>query len=441
MGFWNISGPFYAQNLLVFKTWPSIPVSVIVPDNTRFTHSFWPAFLDIIALIGIFVAICCLIFFTIFHKSSVIRRTNLLWLYLIFLGIILVLLANVIWTLKQTAFTCIAKTIGFMLGVGLIVACIVVKTERIFRTLINAGRLTMTLRNRELLLVAGLVLLPDIVLIIVYIFGSGRLPRATITQSNVDDTYVFITCTSTSLRYNNSIVAIYVIYNAILVLACTICLLLARNLQTAYSESFYLFLILLDFIILCAIMIPLYYTVGQRKGSVIQGFLLRSLTAVFAMVLTMALLSYPKVQALIHRIRAKKQRRSRHMELVGAGAAPYTPVPRTSDESDSDSDFSANSTSKPRFLSQTNIRRANRHQALGAVTSSGSGSRADRGDSTSTAAVDTGTGTETETETETDTDADTTLTTGHGSQSTLKRRSMSTASSGHDLDRDKSSQT
>lgn len=419
VGFWNVSGPFYAQDLLVFNTWPSIPVSIIVPDDTKFTHSFWPAFLDVVALIAIFVAIACLVFFTIFRKSSVIRRTNLLWLYLIFFGIILVLLANIIWTLKQTSFTCITKTIGFMLGVGLIVACIVVKTERIFRALINAGRLTMVLQNRELLAVVGLVLLPDIIFIIVYIFGSGSIPRATVTQSNVDTTYVFITCTATSLRYNNFIVAIYIVYNAILVLACTVCLLLARNLQTAYSEAFYLFLILLDFIILCALMIPLYYTVGQRKGSVIQGFLLRTLTAVFAMTLTVALLSYPKAQALVHRIKAKRQRRSRHMELIGAGAAPYTPVPGSSGESDSDSEFTATSSAKPRFLSQTNIRRSG-HLEPGAGTGSRSG--AEHEGPASTAGSDTGTGTGSAT------GMSSATTTTHGTSSTFKRRSNSTSS-------------
>lgn len=427
MGFWNISGPFYAQNLLVFNTWPDIPVSVIVPDDTRFTDSFWPAFLDIVALIGIFVAISCLVFFTIFHKSSVIRRTNLLWLYLIFIGIILVLLANIIWTLKQSTFTCISKTIGFMLGIGLIVACIVVKTERIFRALINAGRLTMVLQNRELLFVVGLVLIPDILFIIIYVFGSGEIPRATITQSNVDPTYVFITCTATSLRFNNVIVAIYVIYNAILVLACTICLLMARNLQTAYSEAFYLFLILLDFIIICSIMIPLYYTVGQRKGSVIQGFLLRSLTAVFAMMLTVALLSYPKVQALVRRIKAKRQRRSRHMELIGSGATPYTPVPGASDDSDTESDFTTNSATKPRFLSQTNIRTSSHLGSRSAGMESGSGGADHDEDSSSVIDNDTGMGTET---------GNTGITTHSMTSASLKRRSTSTSASTRCLDED-----
>lgn len=429
MGFWNISGPFYAQNLLVFNTWPAIPVSVIVPDDTEFTHSFWPAFLDVIALIGIFVAIACLVFFTIFYKSSVIRRTNLLWLYLIFIGIILVLLANIIWTLKQSTFTCISKTIGFMFGVGLIVACIVVKTERIFRALINAGRLTMVLRNSELLIVAGIVLIPDILFIIAYIFGSGEIPRARITQSDVDPTYVFITCTATSLRFNNVVVAIYVIYNAILVIACTICLLMARNLQTAYSEAFYLFLILLDFIIVCSIMIPLYYTVGQRKGSVIQGFLLRSLTAVFAMMLTVALLSYPKVQALVRRIKAKRQRRSRHMELIGSGAAPYTPVPETSDDSDTDSDFSTTSAAKPRFLSQTNIRTPIQLGSRNVSVPSGSGGTERGGDSSSVIESDMGTGAEVYNITTTASDTST----------FLKRRSTSASTSTHYMNDDSTS--
>lgn len=104
-------------------------------------------------------------------------------------------------------------------------------------------------------------------------------------------------------------------------------------------------------------MIPLYYTVGNRRGSVLQSFLLRSLAVLFAMILTLALVTYPKMYALVARIKAKKQRgRGEDRSVigtVGSGQVRYAEVP-TTEESESESDFTtASSSNKPRFISQT----------------------------------------------------------------------------------------
>lgn len=126
-------------------------------------------------------------------------------------------------------------------------------------------------------------------------------------------------------------------------------------------------------------MIPLYFTVGDRRGSVLQTFLLRSLAILFGMYLTLALLVFPKAIAITERLKSKKKRRAEEQSLASSAGTPrYVEVP-TTDDSGSDSDFTSASTSaKPKFISQTNTRRSGTSETSSAMPSSttatGSGS-------------------------------------------------------------------
>lgn len=122
VGFWNITGPFLAAGRLEFKTYPAYPTSILVPDNTNFDNGFWPKLVAILSGLGILLALAALVFFTIFASSRVVRRTNLLWLYLFIIGIILVFLACLLWTLQQTNTICTIKAILLLLGFALVIA-------------------------------------------------------------------------------------------------------------------------------------------------------------------------------------------------------------------------------------------------------------------------------------------------------------------------------
>lgn len=119
-----------------------------------------------------------------------------------------------------------------------------VKVQRIFRVLINSGKVSMVLGTYEVLLVVGLILLIPITLVLLYVLVGGGVPEAYVKQSTVDNTYVFIACgqNTTSSNTKDTIRDIYIGLCILLLLLYTICLLLARNLQTAYSEAEYLFL-------------------------------------------------------------------------------------------------------------------------------------------------------------------------------------------------------
>lgn len=104
----------------------------------------------------------------------------------------------------------------------------------------------MVLHTFELLMVTMVVSIPNLALIGLYIFGGGELPQAVVQQSTSDNTYVYIACVPKSTDYNNFIVAIFIAYNELIILICATILLLSRNLKTAYNESEFLFLAVLQ---------------------------------------------------------------------------------------------------------------------------------------------------------------------------------------------------
>jgi hypothetical protein len=83
------------------------------------------------------------------------------------------------------------------------------------------------------------------------------------------------------------------------------------------------------------------------------------------MILTLALITYPKMNALVAKIKSKRGREDQSLtSSVGAGPR-YAEVP-TTDDSGSESDFtSTSSTGKPRFISQTYT-----HKSVGSTAGS-----------------------------------------------------------------------
>lgn len=63
----------------------------------------------------------------------------------------------------------------------------------------------------------------------------------------------------------------------------------------------------MDIIILCAILIPIYYTTGDRKGSQEQQYLIRSLGILFGSALTMLAICVPKIISIYHHMKKQEE--------------------------------------------------------------------------------------------------------------------------------------
>lgn len=242
VGFWNLSGPFYSQSLLVFKTYPEIPVSILVPENTDFGTSFWTSAVCIGAGIGVVCAVFLIVFFITFRRSRVVKRANIHFVVIFLIGIISVFLSLIIWTLPQNSGTCVSKTVLGMIGFGLIVGCILAKTQRYFRVYANFGYVPPRMTTLEFYAWMSIPLLLATVVMILYIVGKG-IPQAVVTQSTVDNTYVYISCLPGTKSWGNWLVGIFIFLMFDFIIVSTAILLLTMNLITPYKESTFLLLI------------------------------------------------------------------------------------------------------------------------------------------------------------------------------------------------------
>lgn len=242
VGFWNLSGPFYSQSLLVFKTFPEVPVSILVPENTEFGATFWTSAVCIGAGIGVICAIFLIVFFITFRSSRVVKRANIHFIVVFLTGIACVFMSLIIWTLPQNSGTCVSKTVLGMIGFGLIVGCILAKTQRYFRVYANFGYVPARMTTLEFYAWMSIPLILATICMILYIIGNG-IPQAVVTQSTVDNTYVYISCLPGSVSWGNWLVGIFIFLMFDFIVLSTAILLLTMNLITPYKESTFLLLI------------------------------------------------------------------------------------------------------------------------------------------------------------------------------------------------------
>ena len=94
-------------------------------------------------------------------------------------------------------------------------------------------------------------------------------------------------------------------------------------------------------------MIPLYYTVGDTTGSLLQQFLIRAQTTLFALHLTIILIAYPRVIAII---RERKEQRERQERRIENNNFPLTPAGDDTEDGDySDTTYAESDLSMENF--------------------------------------------------------------------------------------------
>lgn len=88
----------------------------------------------------------------------------------------------------------------------------------------------------------------------------------------------------------------------------------------------------MDILILSAILIPIYYTTGDRKGSNEQRYLIRSLGILFGSALTLLAIGMPKILSINRHIKNQQQQEGEDRTTTNS----YTT--NTADSNDSEDD-------------------------------------------------------------------------------------------------------
>lgn len=222
---------------LVFKT-PEIPISAVVPDDTTLT-SLSAKIVCLLAALLILASILCMVYFYIHRDEKVIKKASPVFCQLMLVGVILIGAGIIIWSMKQSTASCIAKVWLTVLGFGLIIGNLMAKTYRIFKIFSNIRVTTTAIRDSDLLKFSGIILLIEVILLLTYTFGAS-IPTAEVVFSENYPLYSYIRCGYDDLEFHQTMAIVLIVFNVFLVILAAIIAYLTRNVDSAYNESRYI---------------------------------------------------------------------------------------------------------------------------------------------------------------------------------------------------------
>lgn len=180
-----------------------------------------------------------MVIFYRYRMTKVIRNASPVFCELMLIGIIMICVGLILWTIEQSTMLCITKAWFTVCGFGLIIGSLLAKTYRIFRIFSNVRVVTLSVRNRDLLRFTGIILLIEVILLCVYTFADG-LPSPHFTVSDVNEYYGYIVCRTNSTTFEVYIISLIICFNVILIFATAMFGYLTRNVSSDYNESRYI---------------------------------------------------------------------------------------------------------------------------------------------------------------------------------------------------------
>lgn len=278
---------------------------MIVPQDITFSDPLGWSMLIFIVL-GLILVILCSIYFFANRREKVIKKTSPIFSQLILLGILLCITSQIFWDVHQTEFTCFTKVWLLALGFGLIMGNLLAKTYRIFKIFNNARVTSLVIRDIDLLKFTLVVLLVEVLFLCIYCFPAG-LPRPDIIQSQSDTLLKVYQCRvpSVAMQYFGTISLFAV--NFILVICAVVVAFLTRNVDSAFNESLYIAYVVYIYLVVAAVLLPLYYTAGDSPSSQSRQFVIRNIGILIPMLFTLFALFGPKIY-LVHKAKKAERR-------------------------------------------------------------------------------------------------------------------------------------
>ncbi len=110
------------------------------------------------------------------------------------------------------------------------------KAVRSFRVLIKAGHTRPVASLMESMLAASVSILPNILMLLLYLFAFGSLPEPSAVMPSDTPGYAKIVCTPVDMTSAETLIEVLVIFNAFLALWSSVALVISLRLHTTKSE-------------------------------------------------------------------------------------------------------------------------------------------------------------------------------------------------------------
>lgn len=107
------------KNQFAQPTVPGAPISQIVPQQVTLNNANGAVFTSLVFL-GLVFCVVLHIYFWIYRKEKVVRKTSPIFNQLILFGVDLIFISQILWVIRQMTVTCILKVWFVCIGFGLI---------------------------------------------------------------------------------------------------------------------------------------------------------------------------------------------------------------------------------------------------------------------------------------------------------------------------------
>lgn len=294
----NSSIPYYIQDILVLNTSMlnfrsnQNPISQL-PLGTESDTVFGIINIALCILIGI-ISIVAIVFFHRYRSEPSIKRSSPLFNQLILIGMILVCVGSILWTIKQTTATCVTKAWLSVIGFGIIMSSLLVKTYRINKIFHNIKLSRSHLTDLDLIKFGIPILLVEIALLCVYTFANGN-PTPVLKVGETSPIFSYIVCTTKDATFQNIMVGLFIGINFVLVVIAAILAYKVRNVIKEYNESAFIAYLMYLYTILAIIIMAVYFAPGFTPSASSQQYISRSVGTLVALMATFCFLIIPKM--------------------------------------------------------------------------------------------------------------------------------------------------
>lgn len=266
-------------------------------DNPTFNDAIVDVFFafDVLALI---LSLLIKVLFIYHRKNRLVRKSSPWFSFLVLIGIDMILVGFIFYGMTYTTTTCFLYTWLVTLGCGLCLSSIFAKSYRIFRIFKNSAATALSISDKDLFYVTGVVLVIEIILLSIYSFSSGILGPVVV-QSTSDIYYKYRVCLVPSRAIQITFTILIHAFNIIILILIAILAFLTRNIDNSYSEARSIAYAVYCTILFQIIFLPLVHTSKNSTDSAMTRYIIIGIIILCTCYLIMIFLFGEKVYKLL----------------------------------------------------------------------------------------------------------------------------------------------
>lgn len=291
-----------------------IPISAITPRDEDLSTPLGVITFSIAITLCIFVVLLAFIVYT-YRDAPVVKRMSPTFCILILIGMVLSLVAIVLWSTKPDTITCILRIWAFVIGIGIIFANLLVKTYRLYK--IFHGKRQAIIKgvtDKDMLIMSAIIISVDVALLLVFTFVDG-LPGPAVVHLESNFLYSYTICSEKDQGIDEAIFGILLVFNIVLLFFCAFFAYQIRNIDERFNESTRIAVTVYFISIITVIGIAIYYSVENTTGVAAYQFATVSY-GVFAVVMSIAIILFGPVLFVFYNDMHMKYRKS---DIIEAG--------------------------------------------------------------------------------------------------------------------------